>query len=100
MCLACEMDALWFAEMEAAARVTPGSAGVPPTLSDAANAAPPPYGTGVGGEPRDAYLLERPAPQPLPLPTRGEGVHAAPPLHNPAPLRVKSPFTCEETRSQ
>jgi len=31
MCLACEMDALWFAEMEAAA---PGGAGVPPALED------------------------------------------------------------------
>ncbi len=30
MCLACEMDALWFAEMEMAA---PGSAGVPPAVS-------------------------------------------------------------------
>jgi hypothetical protein len=30
MCLACEMDALWFAEMEAAA---PGTAGVPPASS-------------------------------------------------------------------
>ena len=29
MCLACEMDALWFAEMEAA---TPGTAGVPPAV--------------------------------------------------------------------
>ncbi len=29
MCLACEMDALWFAEVEAAARATPGTAGVP-----------------------------------------------------------------------
>jgi hypothetical protein len=32
MCLACEMDALWFAEMEAAARATSGSAGDPPVL--------------------------------------------------------------------
>ena len=31
MCLACEMDALWFAEMEAAA---PGSGGVPPVLEN------------------------------------------------------------------
>jgi hypothetical protein len=34
MCLACEMDALWFAEMGAAARVTPGTAGVPPALEN------------------------------------------------------------------
>ena len=32
MCLACEMDALWFAEMEAAAGATPGTAGVPPAV--------------------------------------------------------------------
>jgi hypothetical protein len=31
MCLACEMDALWFAAMEAAAA---GTAGVPPALKD------------------------------------------------------------------
>src|SRR5438445_350825 len=33
MCLACEMDAWWFAEMEAAAR-PPGPAGVPPGVKD------------------------------------------------------------------
>jgi hypothetical protein len=33
MCLACEMDALWFAEMEAAG-ATPGTAGVPPALQN------------------------------------------------------------------
>jgi hypothetical protein len=35
MCLACEMDALWFAEMEAAA---PGTAGVPPAVETASPA--------------------------------------------------------------
>jgi hypothetical protein len=30
MCLACEMDALWFAEMEA----PPGTAGVPPAVEN------------------------------------------------------------------
>jgi hypothetical protein len=34
MCLACEMEALWFAEMEAARAMTSGSAGVPPALSE------------------------------------------------------------------
>jgi hypothetical protein len=34
MCLACEMDAQWFAEMEAAARAAPGTAGVPPALQN------------------------------------------------------------------
>ena len=32
MCLACEMDALWFAEMEAA-RAAPRTAGAPPAAS-------------------------------------------------------------------
>jgi hypothetical protein len=32
MCLACEMDALWFAELEAAAGQAAGTAGVPPAL--------------------------------------------------------------------
>jgi hypothetical protein len=41
MCLACEMDALWFAEMEAAERATPGTAGVPPAVkNDPASQAP------------------------------------------------------------
>jgi hypothetical protein len=35
MCLACEMDALWFAEMEAAAS---GTAGVPPAVETASPA--------------------------------------------------------------
>jgi hypothetical protein len=33
MCLACEMDALWFAEIEAAAKA-PGTAGVSPARPD------------------------------------------------------------------
>jgi hypothetical protein len=33
MCLACEMDAWWFAEMEEPARAAPGTAGVPPASS-------------------------------------------------------------------
>jgi hypothetical protein len=41
MCLACEMDALWFAEMEAAAGATPGTAGgPPPVVTDPASMAP------------------------------------------------------------
>jgi hypothetical protein len=34
MCLACEMDALWFVETAAAARATPGTAGVAPALEN------------------------------------------------------------------
>jgi hypothetical protein len=41
MCLACEMDALWFAEMEAAAARAPGTAGVPPALPDSSTSPAP-----------------------------------------------------------
>jgi hypothetical protein len=42
MCLACEMDAWWFAEMEAKARATtPGTAGVPPALQGSSPSATP-----------------------------------------------------------
>jgi hypothetical protein len=50
MCLACEMDALWFAEMEVAAPV-PGTAGVPPAPEDSSNAATPNSPERAGGTP-------------------------------------------------
>jgi hypothetical protein len=72
MCLACEMDALWFAEMEAAAT---GSASVPPALS---------------GE--IAPLRGGPAPAPhTPKEVKSAGVPPAVP---------GSHFLCEETRSE
>ena len=46
MCLACEMDALWFAEMEAAAS---GTAGVPPAV-ETYPASPAPGSLERGGE--------------------------------------------------
>jgi hypothetical protein len=60
MCLACEMDAWWFAEMERTASATPpGSAGVPPALSD--SPASPATGSleEVGGTPaRPPFICE------------------------------------------
>jgi len=50
MCLACEMDAWWFAEMEAAAR-PPGTAGVPPALKDGPTAPTPEGSERAGGTP-------------------------------------------------
>jgi hypothetical protein len=41
MCLACEMDALWFAELEAAAARAPGTAGVSPAVPDSATSPTP-----------------------------------------------------------
>jgi hypothetical protein len=50
MCLACEMDALWFAELEAAALVS-GTAGVPPALPDSSTSPPADSSRRVGGTP-------------------------------------------------
>jgi hypothetical protein len=75
MCLACEMDALWFAEMEAAAGATSGTAGATPALS---------------GE--TAPLRGGPAPSPR---KRGE-VNSA----GGTPALPTSRFRCEETRSE
>jgi hypothetical protein len=72
MCLACEMDALWFAEMEAAAT---GSAGASPTLS--AEMAPLPGG-------------------PAPPPSTSEEAKSAG-ISRAVP---RSHFRCEETRSE
>ena len=74
MCLACEMDALWFAEMEAAVRASsPLPAGERSSASVSETA-----GEGL----LDHGKGESPSPTP---PQSGE---------------VKAPFICEETRSQ
>jgi hypothetical protein len=75
MCLACEIDALWFAQMEAACG-TPGTAGTPPALKD-----------------DSAYLTPRS------LESAGE---TPPPRHPPAQAGEGGvgAFRCEETRSQ
>ena len=71
MCLACEMDALWFAEMEAAAGATAGSAGATPALSGEiaplrGGSAPSPRlreeGRGEGDSPKAHTRGELPSP--------------------------------------
>jgi hypothetical protein len=69
MCLACEMDALWFAEMEAAAGATPGTAGVPPAVETA------------------------------PAPGSPERAGGTPAVVGGVPPTVPSRFHCEETGS-
>jgi len=120
MCLACEMDALWFAGMEQLARATtPGSAGVPPALSEEdrthfdeidlsrAPSAPSPRsrgeGWGEGAFPRAQTRGEAPSPgmsaKDALIPTsprlRGEVERAGA-----SPAVPASPFLCEETRSE
>ena len=74
MCLACEMDALWFAEVEA--RATPfATAGFPPAFSDESG------NTGITPDPSD----EAGAPS-----DEAGGMPAVP----------TSRFLCEETRSE
>jgi hypothetical protein len=48
MCLACEMDALWFAELEAAAARAPATAGVSPALPGS-SASPTPVASEKAG---------------------------------------------------
>ncbi len=79
MCLACEMDALWFAEMEAAS-ATPGTAGVPPASSGEASS--------------NEITLSHGGPSISPrelgeVPRAGE-----------TPAGPASTFLCEETRSE
>ena len=80
MCLACEMDALWFAELEAAAGQAAGTAGVSspsPLVGEGG-------GGGSGGDGVD--VPHTPTPTPDPSPQGGGG--------------QKSGFRCEETRSE
>jgi hypothetical protein len=88
MCLACEMDALWFAEMEELAHATPpGSAGVPPALeSSSASAA---LGTFEGAGETPALQDSSTCPMSNSF-ERAGGTPAVP----------GSPFLCEETRSE
>ena len=84
MCLACEMDALWFVEMEAA---VPGSAGVPPALENYPASLTLGSLEGAGETP---VLPGGPAPAPR---SRGEVKDAG---ETPA---LPSRFRCEETGS-
>jgi hypothetical protein len=51
MCLACEMDAWWFAELEVAAAQKAGTAGVPPALPDGSTSPTPDSSEKAGGTP-------------------------------------------------
>jgi len=90
MCLACEMDALWFAEMEAAVRASsPLPAGERSSAS---------VGETAGEGLSDHGQGESPSPAPtFPPPQAGEGREGA---TSPQRGEVKAPFICEETRSQ
>ncbi len=80
MCLACEMDALWFAEMEAAAGAAPGTAGVPPAFS---------------GEPAVSAETGPVHSGPSPSPSEPAEVKRA----GRTPAVPGARFRCEETRS-
>ena len=94
MCLACEMDALWFAEMETAARATLGSAGVPPALKNYSASLP------LGSSERAS---ETPAVPGVPPAASHElrGVECElSKSTGGTPALQASPFRCEETRSE
>jgi hypothetical protein len=84
MCLACEMDALWFAEMEAAA---PRSAGVPPAVEIYLASLAPGSLESAGETP--ALPAGGPAPSP---PKRGE-------VKGAGEMPAVPGFRCEETGS-
>jgi hypothetical protein len=83
MCLACEMDALWLAEMveeaERARAASPLPVGERSTASASETAGEGRPGVGAGERPSPGSLRDPASPQP------GE---------------VKNPFFCEETRSE
>jgi hypothetical protein len=81
MCLACEMDALWFAEAEAAAAL-PRPAGERSTASASELAGEGPLDDGGGENPSPGFLRSA----------------RNPTSHQPG--EVKSAFRCEETRSE
>jgi hypothetical protein len=92
MCLACEMDALWFAEMEAAA--PPGSAGVPPALKNHSASLTLGSLEGAGETPAVPGGVPPTASAPSPR-TRGEEESTVR-----APALPASRFRCEEARSE
>jgi hypothetical protein len=104
MCLACEMDALWFAEMEAAAGATSGSAGATPALSGEIaplRGGPAPSSRLPSGRLRQSETGygegrgEGDSPQ---AQTRGEPT--SPGMSAKDALIPTSRFGCEETRSE
>jgi hypothetical protein len=100
MCMACEMEAMWFAAMEAQARAAAAEAGpqADEKAEEAKNSAAvehlsPRAGRGrrarrVRGPIRESEPLKTP-PHPDPLPARGEREKSGPPR-----------FTCEETQAE
>jgi len=84
MCLACEMDAWWFAEMEAAA-LQAGAAPTPPAREAAGE------GTPARNDVLPSVLWSAPSDRPQLGPV---GEPTSP------PLRVTQGFVCEETRSE
>ena len=85
MCLACEMDALWFAEMEAAA--LRASAVRAADGSTAGTAAQPGE---AASDPADRESLSSAAPRTSISPRRGDAK---------GPVQGETTFRCEETRS-
>jgi hypothetical protein len=115
MCLACDMEALWFAVMDARANAAAEEGVAQPEeaatlLASAQPGDPPPergrVGVGVAGgmhETGDSTRLESADPQPNPPPEEGGG--GAPSLGgrpNPARERSAPPrrFACEETSAE
>ena len=88
MCLACEMDALWFAELEAGAA---GSAGVLPALKS--HSASPTLGSPEGAGTTPAVAGGFPSPR-RPGEQAGRGEEAERDARAPGPH-----FRCEETGS-
>jgi hypothetical protein len=101
MCMACEMEAVWFAAMEARARAVAPEADEPATLP------PPPErgrdGEGVVGGITSASVggVESKSGDPLPNPPAEEGGGGAP---SATPLgydsQRSSRFSCEETQAE
>ena len=89
MCLACEMDAWWFAEMEAAARATtpPGTAGVPPALQGSSPSPTP-------------GSLERAGETKVELARLWHFKMSKSATADFDPAVPAAPFACEETRSE
>jgi hypothetical protein len=122
MCLACEMEAMWFAMMEARARAAAGETVPRPDESvpqgeamaqqdDPTTLLPPPergrVGEGVAGGLRETASISDESEDPHPNPPPEEGGGGPPDLperSNPAHQRQRSvpprPFACEETSAE
>jgi hypothetical protein len=80
MCMACEMEAVWFAAMEARARAAPQATALPPPLAGEGRGGGLRVGEGGGA---------RGEASPLPNPPPEEGGGGKPPR-----------FACEETQAE